>query len=87
MVFPRLRVALFVHGCFWHGHGCKYGQLPKSKLDYWAPKIAANRARDIRKTTMLGELGWQVVEVWQCELRDMLSLAHRLEAALRDTKP
>ncbi|WP_432731982.1 very short patch repair endonuclease [Variovorax sp. W6] len=87
VVFPRLRVALFVHGCFWHGHGCKYGQLPKSKLDYWAPKIAANRARDIRKTTMLGELGWQVVEVWQCELRDMLSLAHRLEAALRDTKP
>lgn len=80
IVFPSRRVALFVHGCFWHGHGCRIGQLPKSRLDYWRPKIETNRARDYRKETSLAENGWRVVVVWQCELRDI----EALEACLRD---
>jgi DNA mismatch endonuclease (patch repair protein) len=70
IVFPSRRAAVFVHGCFWHGHGCRWGKLPKSRLDYWEPKIAANRQRDARQVEALQELGWRVLTVWQCELRD-----------------
>jgi DNA mismatch endonuclease (patch repair protein) len=73
---------MFVHGCFWHGHGCRIGQLPKSRLDYWQPKIEANRARDSRKATALSAAGWRVAEVWQCELADRSRLAARLRELL-----
>lgn len=86
IVFPSRRVALFVHGCFWHGHGCRIGQLPKSRLDYWRPKIEANRARDHRKETSLAENGWRVVVVWQCELRDIDVLQARLRDVLDHAK-
>jgi DNA mismatch endonuclease, patch repair protein len=82
LVFPGRRVALFVHGCFWHGHGCRIGRLPKSRLDYWAPKIDANRARDARKQAALAAAGWRVAVVWQCELADIEGLAVRLRGVL-----
>ena len=82
LVFPARRVALFVHGCFWHGHGCSIGRLPKSRLDYWAPKIDANRARDARKQATLAAAGWRVAVVWQCELADRDGLAARLRGVL-----
>ncbi|VVE01324.1 very short patch repair endonuclease [Pandoraea nosoerga] len=85
VVFPSRRVALFVHGCFWHGHGCRIGQLPKSRLDYWQPKIATNRDRDARKEAALEATGWRVAVVWQCELTDLEGLATRLKDLL-DTK-
>lgn len=69
LAFPKRRKAIFVHGCFWHGHKCRWGKLPKSKLDYWRPKIAANRSRDVRKREELEERGWRSFTVWQCELR------------------
>ena len=79
IVFPSRRLALFVHGCFWHGHGCRIGKLPKSHLDYWQPKIEANRARDRRKEAALAAAGWRIAEVWQCELADR----DRLRASLQ----
>lgn len=82
LVFPSRRLVLFVHGCFWHGHGCRIGQLPKSRLDYWQPKIEANRARDLRKEGALVAAGWRVVVVWQCELFDRDSFAVRLRSLL-----
>lgn len=82
IVFPRRRLALFVHGCFWHGHGCRIGQPPKSRLDYWQPKIEGNRARDQRKEAALAAAGWRVAVVWQCELSDRDSLADRLRHML-----
>ncbi|MGD7193419.1 very short patch repair endonuclease [Ralstonia pseudosolanacearum] len=82
VVFPSRRLALFVHGCFWHGHGCRIGQLPKSRLDYWGPKIAANRNRDACKEAALEEAGWRVAVVWQCELADLEALTARLRALL-----
>lgn len=85
IVFPSRRAAIFVHGCFWHGHGCQIGQLPKSKLDYWVPKIDANRERDARKQAALAAAGWQSVVVWQCELKDNAALIQRLEAFLDPT--
>jgi DNA mismatch endonuclease (patch repair protein) len=82
LVFPRRRLALFVHGCFWHGHGCRIGQLPKSRLDYWRPKIDANAKRDRRKKAALVAAGWRVAVVWQCELADTEALTARLRALL-----
>ena len=78
IVFPSRKVAIFVHGCFWHGHGCRIGQPPKSRLDYWTPKIAANRVRDDRKQTALAAAGWRSLVVWQCELKDTEALARKL---------
>ena len=82
IVFPGRHLALFVHGCFWHGHGCRIGHLPKSRLDYWQPKIAANCDRDRRKEAALAAAGWRVAVVWQCELADREGLAARLRGLL-----
>ena len=82
IVFPSRRLVLFVHGCFWHGHGCRIGQLPKSRLEYWRPKIAANRDRDQRQEAALSAAGWRVAVVWQCELVDQANLAVRLQCLL-----
>ncbi|PJI55490.1 very short patch repair endonuclease [Methylobacterium radiotolerans] len=85
IVFPGRRVALFVHGCFWHGHGCRLGQLPKTRLEYWQPKIDANRNRDKRTAAALELAGWRVAVVWQCELGDMAALSARLRSVLGNT--
>jgi DNA mismatch endonuclease (patch repair protein) len=69
LVFPSRRKAIFVHGCFWHGHRCRFGRLPESRKDYWAPKIAGNRARDRQALRALKKGGWEALVVWQCELR------------------
>lgn len=82
IVLPRHRCAIFVNGCFWHGHGCRTGQPPKSKLEYWGPKLAENRARDSRKSAALESLGWTPITVWQCELRQPDRLAWKLIALL-----
>ena len=71
LVFPGRRKVIFVHGCFWHGHGCKIGKLPKSKTDYWKPKILANRKRDARNLASLKKVGWSTLVVWQCDLKKM----------------
>ena len=84
VVLPRLKIALFVHGCFWHGHGCKIGQPPKSRQDYWLPKIERNKARDAEKAAALKTQGWRVLEVWQCETRYRERLAERLAYELRE---
>ncbi|MBM3549680.1 MAG: DNA mismatch endonuclease Vsr [Alphaproteobacteria bacterium] len=66
------RWAVFVHGCFWHGHGgCKYATLPKRNSQFWSAKIADNRRRDAKKRRMLEDLGYEVIEVWECELRSI----------------
>ncbi|MBL4543750.1 MAG: DNA mismatch endonuclease Vsr [Rhodobacteraceae bacterium] len=71
LVLPRWRVALFVNGCFWHAHrGCRYFQLPSTNTDVWQKKLEGNRARDERDQAALRELGWHVVVVWECRIRD-----------------
>lgn len=84
LVFPSRGKAIFVHGCFWHGHGCRWGRLPKTKLEYWAPKIEANRARDARKQSELHRAGWKSLVVWQCELRNPDGALGRIMAFLDD---
>lgn len=70
IVFPSQKKAIFVHGCFWHGHGCRWGKLPKTRLDYWGPKILANRNRDKTKNKLLRKQEWTVLTVWACQLRN-----------------
>tara|TARA_R110000765_G_scaffold272301_3_gene371026 strand:- start:149 stop:556 length:408 start_codon:yes stop_codon:yes gene_type:complete len=70
IVFPGRRKVIFVHGCFWHGHGCAKGALPKTRTDYWSEKISGNRARDMRTLSELSALGWGAFVVWQCELQE-----------------
>ena len=69
LAFVSRRKVIFVHGCFWHGHSCRYGHLPKSRLNYWRPKIAANKARDRRQAARLMKDGWSVLTIWQCQLK------------------
>ena len=71
LVFPRYRLAVFVHGCFWHRHGeCRYAYTPKSRIAFWTEKFARNVARDQRTREALRDLGWRVLVIWECETRD-----------------
>lgn len=76
LVFPSRRIALFVHGCFWHQHpGCTAARMPKSRLDFWEPKLAGNVARDARHMVELKAAGWTPLVIWECETRDAQRLA------------
>ncbi|MPV69064.1 very short patch repair endonuclease [Burkholderia sp. BE17] len=82
IVFAGRKKVIFVHGCYWHGHNCKKGALPKSSVDYWGPKIQANRDRDARNVADLTQAGWSVLTVWQCELRDLSAVEETLSSFL-----
>lgn len=83
LLFPSRRIALFVHGCFWHRHeGCPAARLPKSRQDFWFPKLDGNVARDARKAAELNALGWKVIVIWECQTQDALTLA-RLASRIR----
>ena len=71
IVLPKYRTVVFVNGCFWHGHeGCRYFKWPKSNQEFWKQKIRTNQERDTRKTKELQELGWYVITVWECGLKN-----------------
>ena len=80
LVFPSRRCVIFVHGCFWHRHThCLLARWPKSRLDFWKPKLDGNKARDARHLRDLKHLGWRPLTVWECELSDLA----RVERAVR----
>jgi DNA mismatch endonuclease (patch repair protein) len=71
LAFPKLHKALFVHGCFWHGHNCARGaRVPVQNRDYWIEKIARNKERDIRAHAALKAIGWSSLALWECQLKD-----------------
>lgn len=82
IVFASRVKVIFVHGCFWHGHQCRWGRLPKTRKSYWAAKQGQNVARDARVTRTLRALGWGVATVWQCELRHPKRLLARVSRFL-----
>ena len=69
LVFPSRHKAIFVHGCFWHGHDCSRGKLPQTNEEFWKTKIDKNKARDEGVIKTLQSLGWEVLVVWECEIR------------------
>jgi DNA mismatch endonuclease, patch repair protein len=84
MIFPGRGKVIFVHGCFWHRHdlSCPFTRMPKSRLDFWAPKFEATRRRDAEKQASLREMGWECLVLWECELKDLSSLADRIRKFL-----
>jgi DNA mismatch endonuclease (patch repair protein) len=83
IVLPRRRLAVFVHGCFWHGHDCARGaRVPKANRAYWLGKVGRNRERDIASLAALEDQGWRVETVWECELKDAAALEARVRGWL-----
>ncbi len=83
IVYGRRRLAIFVHGCFWHGHNCPRGaRAPKANADYWRAKIARNRARDERTLAAYPAMSWRALVIYECELKDRAALEARLKAVL-----
>ena len=78
LVFGARRTVVFVHGCFWHRHGCKKTSMPKSRQDFWAAKFAATIERDRRNAEKLAQEGWRVFEAWECEIDKDATLVDRL---------
>lgn len=79
LIFPSRRKVIFIHGCFWHRHtGCKKTRMPKTRLEYWEPKFAANIERDARNRADLRSIGWKSMIVWECELHDIDRLIRRI---------
>jgi DNA mismatch endonuclease (patch repair protein) len=88
LVFAGARAVLFVHGCFWHMHRCKYGKpVPATNTTFWAEKRRSNVERDRRNRAALKRDGWRVFEVWECHTRDAETLRARLEPLLRCLRP
>jgi len=90
LVFPSRRKVVFVHGCYWHLHNCRYGRvIPKTNAGFWAEKRGRNVARDKRNARALKELGWELLVIWECKTRFPLKLVPRIRRFLdgkRSTK-
>ncbi len=69
LVFARRKKVIFVNGCFWHAHDCQYGRAPESRQDYWLPKLKRTKERDIENRAELESLGWEVLTVWECQIK------------------
>jgi DNA mismatch endonuclease, patch repair protein len=81
IVFRGRRKAIYVHGCFWHRHPaqtCKLARLPKSRREFWVPKLEGNRQRDLRNQNLMAKMGWNVLLIWECEIVDQRALVERL---------
>ena len=83
IVLSRYRTVIFINGCFWHGHDCKYFKLPQTRVEFWVKKIAANQLRDLVALTRLRELGWNVIVIWECTIRHSKRSPHELVGKVR----
>lgn len=86
LVFPGRRKVIFVHGCFWHQHAgkdCKISRVPQSNRDYWVPKLERNAERDREHQAFLKALGWDVLIIWECQVKDNADLPGKIEAFLQ----
>ncbi|MFC5480457.1 very short patch repair endonuclease [Massilia suwonensis] len=83
IVFSSKRKIIFVHGCFWHFHqNCRAGRIPNSKVTYWHPKLMRTRARDEAHLEKLASLGWKVLVIWECELKDTSEVELKIQKFL-----
>lgn len=89
IVFPSAKRAIFVHGCFWHQHSsskCKIARLPKSRTEYWVPKLKRNKQRDQRNLREMRNLGWRVLVIWECQVKRNSSSLEKKLASFLDTE-
>jgi len=88
LVFPGRKKAIFLHGCFWHQHGpCPDSRLPKSRQDYWLPKLKRNQERDKDAQRKLRELGWNSLVIWECEMKDPTKIKKTVQKFLKEKGP
>lgn len=88
IVLPKYRTVIFVHGCFWHSHSCRYGQVtPSTRPEFWISKRSGTVERDAQKSRALEELGWRVIVIWECETKDPEALKRLLQQFLYDPDP
>lgn len=90
-MFPRFKAVVFVHGCYWHSHGCHRSTIPKTRKRFWKAKFATNKSRDVKNNAELLKLGWRVLTVWECALlgktaRPIATLTKRIITWLNSTK-
>lgn len=86
IVLPKYKIVIFVHGCFWHGHFCERGNLPETNREFWENKISNTKKRDERNKRELEIMGWKVLIIWQCELRNKILLKSCLDKLLVQIK-
>jgi len=79
IVLPKYKIVIFIHGCFWHGHHCKAAKLPETNKEFWKSKINSNIERDKKNQRELRKLGWKVIVIWQCELKNKKLTAKKLK--------
>lgn len=84
IVLPKYKTVIFINGCFWHGHSCKAATLPKTRTEFWRDKISATVVRDSRNYNELESLGWNVLRVWQCEIKNKISREERLNRLISE---
>lgn len=85
IVFTRKKLAIFIHGCFWHSHNCREGKRkPKSNQGYWLPKLESNKQRDNRVKRSLQRTGWKVLTIWECQIQNAEKIAALLSDACMD---
>jgi DNA mismatch endonuclease, patch repair protein len=82
IVMRRFGVIVQVHGCFWHRHGCSISNIPRTRKEYWIPKLARNVERDKANDSLLTSMGWRVITVWECEVKDEAALSKKLRKFL-----
>jgi len=79
IVLPKYKTVIFIHGCFWHGHHCKAGKLPETNKEFWENKINSNMERDKNNQLILEKLGWKIIIVWQCKLKNRKVMTKKLK--------
>ena len=80
IVLPKYKTVIFVHGCFWHGHDCSAGKLPETNKKFWQEKIGKSKERDAKNIAELENLGWNIIVIWQCEIKNKELRATKLES-------
>lgn len=86
IVLPKYRTAIFVHGCFWHGHNCNAGKLPETRKEFWTKKISETKIRDEKNRGELQELDWNIIVIWQCEIKTKQAREQRLSLLIEEIK-
>lgn len=85
LCFVSRRKVIFVHGCFWHQHGCRRYRMPRTRKAFWLPKLARNKARDLEVRRQLRALGWRVMIIWECQMKNFEKLRRRIVSFLESS--
>lgn len=84
IVLKKYKTIIFINGCFWHGHNCKKASLPQTNYEFWKKKIDENKKRDTININQLKIFGWNIILLWQCEIKNKIAMARRMELLIKE---